>query len=318
MLYLETKFLNPFTDFGFKKIFGNKQNPEILIDFLNHLLPELQIKTLQFNPVEHLATTDSDRKAIFDLYCESQTGEKFIVELQKVKQNFFKDRSVFYSTFAIQEQALKGDWNFELKAVYTIAILDFVFDDYKNPENKDKVICKVKLMEVEEKTVFYDKLTFVYVQMPNFKKAENELVTHFDKWLYLIQNLGYWKDEPTDYKEEVFTKILEIAQLAKLNRQEINSYETSLKVYRDNMNTMADAKQEAEEKGLSKGLSKGLKKGKKQGLKQGKKEGKKEGLEEGKQKIALKMLKLGLDKKQIAEITGLSIIEIKKLENNKK
>ena len=102
MLYLETKFLNPFTDFGFKKIFGNKQNPEILIDFLNHLLPELQIKTLQFNPVEHLATTDSDRKAIFDLYCESQTGEKFIVELQKVKQNFFKDRSVFYSTFAIQ------------------------------------------------------------------------------------------------------------------------------------------------------------------------------------------------------------------------
>ena len=92
---------------------------------------------------EHLGFRELDRKAIFDLYCENEKGEKFIVELQKNKQNFFKDRSIYYSTFPIQEQALRGDWNYELKAVYTIGILDFIFEEDKNDINK--FLYKIKL-----------------------------------------------------------------------------------------------------------------------------------------------------------------------------
>jgi len=126
-MHLKDKYINPLTDFGFKKLFGIEPNKELLIDFLNQLLPSVhQIKELTYTKNEHLGGTEYERKAIFDLYCESQSGEKFIVELQKAKQNFFKDRSVYYSTFPIQEQAKKGDWDFELSAVYTIGILDFV------------------------------------------------------------------------------------------------------------------------------------------------------------------------------------------------
>ncbi|MFV0289670.1 MAG: Rpn family recombination-promoting nuclease/putative transposase, partial [Mangrovibacterium sp.] len=128
------KYVNPFTDFGFKKLFGTEVNKDLLIDFLNELLREEQggVVDIQYLNPEQLGMAENERKAIFDLYCENEKGEKFIVELQKAKQNFFKERSVYYSAFPIADQAQKGDWDFNLNAVYTIGILDFVFDEEEN------------------------------------------------------------------------------------------------------------------------------------------------------------------------------------------
>ncbi len=138
MEYFAEKYINPFTDYGFKKLFGEEPNKDLLLDFLNELLKEEQgeIVNLTYLKNEHLSSSENDRKAIFDLYCENEKGEKFIVELQKSKQNFFKDRTVYYSTFPIREQAKRNNWNYELKAVYTIAILDFVFEADKNEPEK--------------------------------------------------------------------------------------------------------------------------------------------------------------------------------------
>ena len=177
------KYVNPFTDYGFKKLFGEELNKDLLLDFLNELLKEEQgqLKDLTYLKTEHFGATDVDRKAIFDLYCENERGEKFIVELQKTKQNFFKDRTVYYSTFPIREQAKRADWDYELKAVYTIAILDFVFDSDKAETNKFRY--DVKLKDIDTNKVFYDKLTFIYLEMPKFNKTVEELETRFDKWL---------------------------------------------------------------------------------------------------------------------------------------
>ena len=126
---MKAKYINPFTDFGFKKIFGEEASKELLIDFLNALIPQAnKIIDLKFKNTEHLGLREADRYAIFDIYCENEKGEKFIVELQKAKQSYFKDRTLFYATFPIQEQAKQNDWDFKLKAVYTVAILDFVFE----------------------------------------------------------------------------------------------------------------------------------------------------------------------------------------------
>ncbi len=126
---IQDKYISPFTDFRFKKLFGTEPNKDLLIDFLNTLLGKEigQIVNLTYLPKEQLPAIADDRKAIFDIYCENETGEKFIVEIQKAKQNYFKERSIYYSIFPIQQQAEKGNWNFKLKAVYTIGILDFVF-----------------------------------------------------------------------------------------------------------------------------------------------------------------------------------------------
>ena len=144
-MLLREKYINPFTDFGFKKLFGTELNKDLLIDFLNEvILPKKRkIIDLTYGKNDHAGATEIDRKAIFDLYCISSDNERFIVEMQKAKQNYFKDRSVFYASFPIQEQAEKGEWDYKLKEVYTVGILDFSFSDETDIQ-KNKNFYKVR------------------------------------------------------------------------------------------------------------------------------------------------------------------------------
>jgi predicted transposase/invertase (TIGR01784 family) len=238
------KYINPFTDYGFKRLFGEELNKDLLLDFLNELLKEEQgqIKDLTYLKTEQLGATEIDRKAIFDLYCENENGEKFIVELQKAKQNFFKDRTVYYSTFPIREQAKRADWDYELKAIYTIAILDFVFEADKAEPSKFRY--DVKLTDVDTKKVFYDKLTFIYLEMPKFNKSVDDLETRFDKWLYVIKNLNKLDRIPDKLREQIFDKLFETAEIARFTQDQIRSYEDSLKYYRDLKNSLDTARDE--------------------------------------------------------------------------
>ena len=241
------KYINPFTDYGFKRLFGEEPNKDLLLDFLNVLLKEEEgeIKDLTYLKGEQLGASEVDRKAIFDLYCENEKGEKFIVELQKTKQSFFKDRTVYYSTFPIREQAKRADWNYELKAVYTIAILDFVFDEDKKEPNKYRY--DIKLTDIETKKIFYDKLTFIYLEMPKFNKTVDELETRFDKWLFVLRNLNKLDRVPDKLREQIFDKLFETAEIAKFTPAQIQSYEDSLKYYRDLKNSLDTAKEEGRE-----------------------------------------------------------------------
>lgn len=286
MTYFEEKYINPFTDFGFKKLFGEEINKDLLLDFLNELLKEEQgrILDLTYLKTENLGAAENDRKAIFDLYCENEKGEKFIVELQKTKQNFFKDRTVYYATFPIREQAKRHDWDYELKAVYTIAILDFVFESDKAEPNKFRY--DVKLQDIDTNKVFYDKLTFIYLEMPKFNKNIDELETRFDKWLYVIRNLSKLDRIPDSLREQLFVKLFETAEIAKFTPDQVRSYEDSLKYYRDLKNSLDTAREE----------------------------GKIEGKIEGKLEIASRALKKGLSRREIAELTGLTEDEIRDLE----
>ena len=230
---MKAKYINPFTDFGFKKIFGEEASKPMLLDFLNAILPnQNKIVDLSFKNTEQLGQTIADRKAIYDIYCENSQGEKFIVELQKAKQNYFKDRTIYYSTFPIQEQAEKGEWNYKLNPVYCIGILDFTFDDYEKESEKGEVFHKIKLKNQNGK-VFYDKLTYMYLEMPNFILKEEELKTRLDQWLYFIKNLEDFQAIPNIFKDEVFSQAFEKAEIAKYSQSEIDNYENSLKLYRD-------------------------------------------------------------------------------------
>lgn len=299
------KFINPFTDFGFKKIFGEESNKDLLIDFLNALLDET-IQNLTFLTTERLGVSEHERNAIFDLYCENERGEKFIVELQKAKQIFFKERSLYYSTFAIQEQATKGKWNFRLQRVFSISIMDFVFENGANP---DKYLHNVQLIETETSKVFNDKLRFVYLEMPKFKKTFDELTTKFDKWMYFLKNLVQFDEIPQEVKGEMFLKLFQVAEIAKYNRQQRMEYYEDQKILWDNQNVIdtavADGLAEGIERGMKQGLEKGLEKGLEQGLEQGRVESKKS--------IAANLKKVGVDVKDIATATGLSIEEIENL-----
>ncbi|MDO4164810.1 MAG: Rpn family recombination-promoting nuclease/putative transposase [Bacteroides sp.] len=288
---LQDRYINPYTDFGFKKLFGTELNKELLISFLNALLQGQQtVKEVTYLNTEHLGTTEIDRRAVFDVYCESQTGEKFLVEMQRGEQQFFKDRSLFYTTFPIREQAVKGKgWDYELKSVYTVGILNFVFDT----ETDDYYHHEVKLVDMRTKEVFYDKLTLIYLEMPKFNKTENELETMFDKWMFVLRNLGGLMERPAALQERVFTRLFEAAEIARFSRKEVVEYEDSLKAFRDWYSVMKT------------NFDKGVKQGVEIGFKQG--------AEQTRYAIARQMKQDGISVESIVRCTGLSEEEIRGL-----
>jgi predicted transposase/invertase (TIGR01784 family) len=305
---MSSTFINPFTDFGFKKIFGEEASKPHLIDFLNALLPPFaQIAELSFKNLEQLPRSEDDRKAVYDIYCRGESGEYFIVELQKIKQINFKDRTLFYATFPIQDQAVKGEWDYRLKAVYCVGILGFTFDDDK--ANQKEVVHTVKLKDQNNQD-FYDKLTFLYLEMPNFDLPLEKLETRLDKWLYFIKNLEDLQSIPELFKtEEAFLSAFETAKIANLEPSERDSYENSLKILRDNYSALKSAVDEAEARGKAAGILEGEVKGREAGIL----EGETRGEQKAKLEIARNLKAAGMTNEQIQAATGLTDTDLEKL-----
>ena len=290
---MKSKYINPFTDFGFKKIFGEEASKPLLLDFLNALLPESgKIVDLTFKNSEQLGETNKNWNLGYDIYCKNEKGEKIIVELQKAEQNFFGKRNTYYASFPIIEQGEKGDWDFNLKAVYCIGILDFTFDNAKFDTDKGEYEHTIKLKNQNGKT-FYEKLTFIYFEMPNFIKTEEELKTRLDKWLYFIKHLEDFQVIPNIIADEVFQQAFDKAELAKLGSVEMEEYERSLKVFRDLNGAFTTARDEGKVEGII--------------------EGKIEGKAEGKTEIARFMKAENETIEKIIKYTGLTKEEIEKL-----
>lgn len=290
MVYFPERYINPLTDFGFKRLFGTEPNKDLLIDFLNVVLPDdHQVQDLTFRNNENIGNTIIDRKAIFDIYCQGETGEKFIVEIQKAKQNYFKDRSVYYATFPIQEQAKQGNWNYQLTAVYTIGVLDFVFDDHQD----DPTIQHVVELKDQRCEVFYDKLKFIYIELPKFRKSLEELETHYDKWLFLLRHLYELEEKPEKLDEGIFNRLFEVAEIASFSRSEQQAYEDSLKYYRDLQNVVDTSRLEGHEEGREEGIAIGL--------------------VQGREEVAKKMLTMGLDVETVCQATGLTEVVVQGL-----
>ncbi len=270
------RYINPYTDFGFKKLFGEEGNKDLLIDFLNQLLPpHHQIADLNFRNPENLADFSTERKAIFDIHCKALSGEKFIVEMQKAKVKYFKDRSLFYITFPIREQAQQGDWNFRLEPIYFVAILDFEYDE---AEEIRKFRRDVSLKD-QDGDVFFDKLHFKFLQMPLFNKKENELATKFDKWCYFLKNLESFDQIPNILNEPIFQKAFGTAELANLSIEQRAIYEENLIQYWGMKSALETA------------------------------------VEEREIEIAKNLILLGSENEFIAKATNLSIEQIKQLRN---
>lgn len=281
MRHTEERYISLLTDFGFKRIFGTKPNKDLLIDFLNSLFNgEQVVKDVTFLNSEHVGDVHTDRKAIFDVYCENEKGEKFIVEMQNAYQTYFKDRSLYYATFPIREQAQKGEgWNYKLKHVYVVALLNY---DMSDPAFSDDTINHdIGLLDKQTHRVFNDKLTFKYVEISKFNKRIEELKTNYDKWLFVLQNLSRLDRQPEYLQTAVFNRLFAEAEIAKFTRAELREYEDSLKAYRDIKNSLDSAKQE----------------------------GKKDKAIE----IAKNLLEMGMSIDNIMKATGLSQEEIAKL-----
>ncbi len=241
-------YINPYTDFGFKRLFGEEAHKGLVIDFLNELLPlPSKIASLTFKTPEQMGDTLQNRKAVYDIYCQANDGTFFIVEMQKAFQEYFKDRTVFYSTFPIRSQAKKGKWDYKLSMVYCVAILAFQLDgndeeylDINEEVFEDEYYHEVALKD-QHNRVFYKKLKYIFLEMPNFNKTEIELENRFEKWIYFLKNLEDFTEIPSILNEPIFQQAFELAKVANFNQKQLDSYEQSLKEYRDYHNVIDTA-----------------------------------------------------------------------------
>ncbi len=250
----QSKYINPYTDFGFKKLFGEEANKDLLTDFLNQLLPEHhKIAELQFDNPGVLSGNNTERKAFFDIFCTSVTGERFVVEMQKEKFKNFKNRALYYTTYPIKEQAMRGQWAFKLSAIYFIAILDFFYDEDKE---KAKLRRDVMLKD-QDCEPFSDKLHFKFIQMPAFTKEEHELETQFDKWLYFLKKLPDFNEIPRILNEPIFQKAFKTAELANMTPEERKAYEISEMNYAEVRGVVDTAIEQGIEQGIEKGIEQG-------------------------------------------------------------
>ena len=309
MREIEDRYISLLTDFGFKRIFGTAPNKELLICFLNSLFDGTQvIKDVKYLNNEHIGDVYAERKAIFDVYCEGENGEKFIVEMQNAYQEFFKDRSLYYSTFPIREQAKKGqDWDFNLTHVYTVALLNF--DMHDEAFRQDEIRHTVKLCDVETNKVFYKKLDFIYIEISKFNKNEDELETLYDKWLFVLKNLSTLEKRPKALRDKVFDRLFEEAEIAKFTPTELREYEDSRKAYRDLKNSLDTAMRDGFKQGMAEGMEKGMAEGMEKGMEKGREEGRTSAL----LSIAQEMKKANLSVEHIQKFTGLTEEEIKRL-----
>ena len=288
------KFINPFTDVGFKRIFGQEINKDLLIDFLNALLEgERQVKDIRFLDKELLPMYENDRRLIYDVYCTDENGEQFIVEIQNKEHVNFRERTIFYLSQAIARQGEKGvDWRFDLKAVYGVFFLNFMLTDLPRKLRTDIV-----LADRDTHEQFSDKMRYIFLQLPLFTKEESECDTDFERWIYVLKNMETLQRLPFKARNAVFQKLEEIVDIAAMSKEDRMKYDESIKVYRDRLAIIEYERRKGLAEGLAKGEAKGIAKG-----------------ERNKQiEIACNLKRMGLATETIAQATGLAPEAIEQL-----
>ena len=276
-------------DDWFKRTFGTEPNKGLLIMLLKELIPEHDIKDLTYVQQEHINPFPGKKDALIDVECVDTDGTRFIVEMQVARQRFFYERSLFYSTFGIQQQVEKSSsMDYGFPPVYFVGFMDFSLH-----EGSDRVLYRYSLRENETGEEMTGSLQFVFLELTNCRKALTPEATLLDNFCYALHNMEHLTDRPEELKEEIFKRLFKTAEIATFTPEERIKYENDMTTERDIQNYISYAR----EKGLEEGMEKG----------------REEGRAEGMANAARNMLAEGFSIDLVVKCTGLSVEQVKEL-----
>ena len=303
------QFINPFSDWGFKHIFGREISKDLLICFLNDLFAgEFVIKSLAFGNKEQIGLSKDSREVIFDIYCTTDEGKEIIVEMQNRGQEHFIDRALYYTSRVIVNQGIKGEWDYDIRPVYTICFMNFI--DPLLPLGKFRT--DMILADRDNGKMVSDKIRMVYLMLPFFEKTETECETDFERWIFVLKNMNTFERMPFLAKNAVFKKLAEISDLRTLSKKDMDKYEDSIRIMRDAYATYKYAIKTGLEDGRKQGLEEGMAQGIEKGMAQGIEKGMAQGIEKGMAQGIEKGMAQGIEKGK-AEAEHLKNIEFAKL-----
>ncbi len=283
------RYANLMLDTSFKRSFGSEHYKRVLQLLLQELLPERQIVDLKYEPQEHINPFNGNKDSRIDVECTDAQGHRFVVEMQLNKQESFYDRDILYSTYAVQQQAIKGTDNYFFPNVYFIGMMNFSFH-----EGSDQVMFKYSIRRDDEPSeVMSSHLQYIFLELPNCTKALSKKASKIDNICYAIRNIEYMEKQPAELNDEFFDLLFDSAELHKFTARELAAYELDMTTERDIRNFISEAKAEGEAIGLEKGLEKGR--------------------QETAVEIAKSLLASKVDILVIAKSTGLSEEQLKNL-----
>jgi predicted transposase/invertase (TIGR01784 family) len=287
---MPTVFINPKTDFAFKKIFGSKKSKDILISFLDAILYNAEGTIID---LEILDPYQAPRiKGIKDSYLDVKatiTGNKtVIIEMQVLNVLGFEKRVLYNAAKAFSIQLGVGEDYALLNPVIALTITDFEMF-----AGSDRIISRYRLKEKDDLTDYSDDIELVFVELPKFTKSLPELETMVDKWLYFLRSANQLESVPLSLDAvPALHHAFEIAKQSRLSRKELEILEKREMFLHDNRNAILKAREDA--------------------LKEGELKGRREGERLKALEIAKQLLSM-LDIEAISKMTGLSVAEIRQL-----
>ena len=299
----EPRYIDPMVDYGFKKIFKESGNKQLLIRPLNSIFG-LDIADLEIGETERLGETTEDRSACFDLYCTSSDGKKFIVEVQLARQEYFLERALYYTTFPIAQSARKGHaggrWDYDLPRVFFLGLLNFDFRDLHGQGSSDpaRYVHRFSLRDEETGDRMTDRLEFAFMEIRRFAKSKDECESFEEKFLYMMKNMPRFAEEPDLWNDPYFESMLKEAEYARMAGPEKEQYRKAMRRDWDYWNTIDYARKESRAEGHAEGHAEGLAEGR---------------LEE-QHRIARRMLAAGLSAELVSESTSLPLEQVLSLQ----
>ena len=230
-------------DYWFKRTFGTEGRQKLLKLFLQELIPDRKIADLKYAPQEHLNPFPDNKGIRVDVECTDVDGTRFVVEMQLAHQDFFYERALFNSSFAIQEQMKTGEESYDFPAVYFIGILDFSIH-----EGTDKVCFRYEILDVDTHDRMTDRLQYIFLELTNCRSLKPD-ATVIEKLCYALHNMENLPDRPAGMEDELFRLLFESAEIATFTPQEKTKYEHEMRTERDFKNQLAYAEKKGREEG---------------------------------------------------------------------
>ena len=281
------RYVDILTNGGFKALFGDKANKDVVMSIINVLLPNhRKVTEIDYLPTEYQGqVVDLNKEYHYDFMCKDESGTVFIVELQRYQDDYWFKRCVSYACRAYDRQNRKGE-DYNVAPVYLIGLMDVPIDHPDKDFWKDRYVSEYTFREKESHDLLGETIVIIFAEMANFSKAAEDCVTEVDKMLYLLKNIGRMMDQPGWLQHEVYTRIFDACEIAGFDEDKLIKYDKDMYDERRLKSEMNTAKRIGYE------------------------DGHKEGRAEGRAEVALRMLDSRMDISQIAQLTGLSIEEV--------
>lgn len=216
---LKKDFINLLTDFGFKRIFASAERSNILKRFLNALFEgEMHISTIEFRDKELLPFHPDGKRIMYDIYCTTDSGKHFIIEMQQEETENFTERILFYICRAIVDQGYKGK-NYILDPVYCIVLTKFNMSG-----RKVKLLKEMLIMEKSTHELYTENIKLIFIALPEVPKDWNKCNTELLQLLYIIKNMEDMNKTSKPYLSGEYDEFFDAAATENLTNEEAAVY----------------------------------------------------------------------------------------------